>query len=969
MKTVKFHQYELIDEGDHDDAGAFVIDQQIRDLATQLLADTDAPVIFKGLTVQATGPASSNVEITPGLGFETDGEPLSYDGTQPSASVITVALGGATPGNICSILVRRKAGGYDTDSQSRTFIGAGGATSTAFVNKTNVVGIEATIQEGSAVAAPTPITAGWVKIAEVVAGAAIVAGDIANADAAYSGVDNTGWTNDKQATIRATTYKKHRDTFDHPDGSIDYVHLSTALQALIDESQYDVVIRTQADWESYFGDGTETTPSGAQTAGGWDYTVAAGVTTVEFPASTRVLILPCASGGTTNTFNGNRGYVMKTRCQMQDGSQLIGLGEAQTIVTFDRTTTGETGFEVAHPSAKTVGTAFGSKTVTCADTSGLTVGDYVRINEGYRHPGSPAWESSIQIYRLTAITPTDVTVDKLVHQTNGAASLWRLTPDVALSGFSCDGQAGIGGSTHGSQVYIDDTLFDMKGCVRGVFDAHVLNVHIGDGGGTSADRLYDLDFSGCCRVANIRQSKVEQGFIVGHAHLSIIENIEGCEVTAAAGLVVAYCHGSLIRGIHNIQLVRRCVSRCDEATIDDIRYVECSDTAFNGAAVYWCDWANIGSVRDVKASAGGVGGAIAESDNIRVREVLNCRTHYGGALYDCDNVTVGRILYCYGGLYGGAMHSCNGGTVEAIVACDGNTDGGALYDCDDLKVGYIANCDAGNYGAALYDCDRCTVGRIHNCTTTVDGGALYTCDDCRVEEIYGCTATNGDGGALKSCNRCSVGHIADCTADTNGGALDSCSDCRVDKIRDCTATNGDGGALQGCVRCSVGLVQDCAAPNGNGGCVEGGSNNTFDVIETCTADKGGAGYGTVDSYFNFIRSCASTDATGDSGGALEECDKCTVYGGLWGCTSGGANPAATGAAVLNCDHVVLQGIWYSNADGAGNNYKNVKGCSGGARALAANAAATGASPSTPNYWIREPTGVAAGQDEKTGMAW
>lgn len=94
----------------------------------------------------------------------------------------------------------------------------------------------------------------------------------------------------------------------------------------------EVIINNQGEFEYYFGTGTET--GTGTTMGGWNYEKMANWVEVQIPEGTTINLNNCASGGSTQSFNGNQAYVLKTSPRLHNNVSINGEDEATTIITY-----------------------------------------------------------------------------------------------------------------------------------------------------------------------------------------------------------------------------------------------------------------------------------------------------------------------------------------------------------------------------------------------------------------------------------------------------------------------------------------------------------------------------------------------------------------------------------------------------------------------------------------------------------
>jgi hypothetical protein len=556
---------------------------------------------------------------------------------------------------------------------------------------------------------------------------------------------------------------------------------------------------------------------------------------------------------------------MGTRAKLDDYVHIIGIGDENVIVTFDKTVAdGEYGFECTFKDGMTGDMADGSNTVSNVSEDWLAYrGRYVVCEEA--HDRFDAAQAATNVYRITSSAGGvggTVTLDKDSGGTTAGAWLRLPIVGVVMRGFTIDGTGGvdglvaIGGPPDG---YIAAHVFDIQYCVFSEFEALLINAMTDDSGGTGTFSLYNGVHNYYCKVGNIKQCKIDgngDDGVVGF-HLSEIHHIDG--VTVKSGAMVADCIGS---HIHHISGITRttggsggAVEDCDYCTIEDIR--RCESPA-HGGGVYNCDYATILRVRDCKAASDG--GGVAGCDNSVITDVTNCvALSDGGGVADCDNSVITNVVNCVCGVngQGGGIFDCDYCTITHVEGCgmgNGTGTGGGLAQCNYCTITKVIDCSTGasatQDGGGLYQCDYCKVSHVRNCFAGRHGGGLYDCDNCEVDMVVDCTAFTGDGGGLAICNDGHFSNIVDCEATTGrGGGLATCLDSVISNVRGCSAATG-GGGLYGCARCTIQGVHDnsVSSSNSNGGGLEACTNcfisnvngNTVNSVAGGTATGGGA---------------------------------------------------------------------------------------------------------------------------------
>lgn len=679
---------------------------------------------------------------------------------------------------------------------------------------------------------------------------------------------------------------------------------------LVDQ-EYDVVIRNQTEFDYWFGlptlgdeavVGQIDTPS-RTTGGGWPFAVAGGIMTVTPPEGTRVLLMPCESGGVTNTYNGVQAYLLSTRVNLTSRVEIHGRGLENTLVAPDRTTPGETGFETTYKFATDGDQAVGSPTVSnVGDTSGLSKGQTIIMENPYdQFDADPA---PLNIYRITDITGGDtLTVDKDSSATQ--ADAWVRVPvtGIVLKDFAIAGRGGVDNLPEEGTGHIDDDIFDIQYCIHSRFEALVVNVHSGDGSSSGQTNIYNGVHAYHCSVKNLRQCKVDDtsaihgGFYLSEiGHIDRIYSIAQSSGDTNGGGAVFGCILCHIHDIANVRLASTgsgaAIRECDYCEIE--RVTRCEVTGGNGGAIAYSDHCTIRGVYDCEATAGtGDGGAVYSSDHCIITDIRRCISgDKGGGVAQSDYCSIDGVYDCQAGNDGGGVSESNYGTIRNVVRCKTTSvsgRGGGVFTCDDCLIENVQDCDASTtsgQGGGLYGCDRCTINTVVGCTAN-DGGGLHSCNYCHVADVNQCHASSGGafGGGLHSCDYCHISNVRYCDSETGGGGLYQCDKCVIVGVVECsTLFSGNGGGLLQCNDCVVSGVYNCTVPfsGGLGGGLADCLRCSVDTVMDCVAGATGSG----------------------EGGGAYNCDDC-VFHGIWRNTSAGT----TSPNWDSCDDSVGHGLY------------------------------------------------------------
>jgi len=369
-----------------------------------------------------------------------------------------------------------------------------------------------------------------------------------------------------------------------------------------------IKIYDQPSFENYFGDGTET--GSGNTAGGWDFSESGGLVTVTIPEGTIVVLVPCEFQGTLNTFNGQRGYELKTKIKLSRRTGIIGINENTTIISrYDASSfKDDLKFITTYIERQSVSSVSNTQfNITSAD-SYFSEGDTV------------VYEKSGTFYTVVAVTSTYVDVGVPVDDTGaGATYLASCVTDIFMDGWSFDGRGGVnglGGSATGTGK--SGGAFNIPYCADSVFTLQTINHKVeNDGGGLWGNEL--------------------SAFIQ-------IKNVKSCQ----AGTVTNEGKGGGVYGFKKskISYITYCIayskgggaSNCDYSDIDFIYACKALTGISNaeGGGIYACTNCNIEQfVRNYSAWRGGAG---SKCDYSKINMISqNKAVDNGGAFYDSDH--------------------------------------------------------------------------------------------------------------------------------------------------------------------------------------------------------------------------------------------------------------------------------------------------------------------------------------------
>jgi hypothetical protein len=658
------------------------------------------------------------------------------------------------------------------------------------------------------------------------------------------------------------------------DIKVGYAYSSTILLIDIDfggGAGYDITISSQAGFEAYFGDGTET--GTGTTAGGWAYSESGGNVTVTVPRDTSIFIKSNPPDGVTTHYkydatNFNvRAYELKTKVNMQTAEKILGEGIDQSIVIKGNDFAE---FSTAYESQEAV-TGVSSNDFTVADSSAFREGQTIEHSNDNK------------FYKIISVPDgTSILVDRDISGV-AAGNISICQDSIELKDFTFDGRGnvdGLGGSRTGR-------AFDLNYCAHSNFELKTINFKItGNGGAYDGN---DLVFR--LKIGNIFYCEASgNGGAVLKCDYSEIYEIHNCH--AAGSGAVYLCDYAHIHHLYDCYASNPsgasfggAVRACNYSEIHDMNRCGVDATysgSHRGGVCYDCNNCNIYNLYDCYMTATNTfnniqGGICAECDNCEISNVHNCYAHstigniLGGVFLLCNNCKISNIYSCYANatantryVYGGVCYDCNNCEISNIYSCYASVSladaqGGVCWGCDNCKISNINNCyvssAGGNaYGGVCYQCTYCKISSIDTCyavTTNsgsdAQGGCCYDCDHCNVSSIDGCyvTSTTGNayGGACSGCDYSNMSSIFNCSATsttgaTAGGGCYNCDDCSISDIHDCTAENDDNdGAGGGCADCGT-VTNKCmylGAWTGN----------------TCDGAAGSGHYNTVDNGYGF----------------------------------------------------------------------------------------------------------------------
>jgi len=388
-------------------------------------------------------------------------------------------------------------------------------------------------------------------------------------------------------------------------------------------------IYDQESFEWFFGDGTET--GSGTTGGGWSYSESGGLVTITVPFGQVVIFVPCEEGGTLNTFNGNRGYVLKTRVRVSPHTHLIGFNENKTIIARDDTSGHKEDLKLFTESLDTKSASVsGGDRFNISSTTEYAEGDMV------------VYEKNNTFYRvIDVVSGTQLQVERDIDDTGGgSAQISKMNQGIVFSGWAFDGRCnvnGLGGS-------VTDTTRNGGGllipyCGQSVFSLKGINCQTGLNGGF-------ISGEGLSAYLNIR---------------NIISCQAGAPSTDGQGGAVYGCHHSLFRDIRftKAYYAGGAIAGCNYAHASQFYACQALDgyalTALGGG-LYNCQHSLIEMIE--KCISEGHGGAGANCDYSEIRMIMsNKAANNGGGFYDSDYSELSNF---YNNIASNsAAHSCN----------------------------------------------------------------------------------------------------------------------------------------------------------------------------------------------------------------------------------------------------------------------------------------------------------------------
>jgi hypothetical protein len=519
------------------------------------------------------------------------------------------------------------------------------------------------------------------------------------------------------------------------------------IDIVINES--NILISTQAEFERYFGDGTET--GTGQTVGGWDYSESSGLVTVTVPKNTFVFLKSNPSDGVISHFKYDatsfpiKAYELKTMINLQTSVRIEGSGIDQTIIVRGITIRQ---FITDYAEQEAV-TGVSSNDFTVPDSSEFKSGQTINHSQ------------DDNFYQVIDVPDgTSILVNKPITGT-ATGNLSVCQDSIQCKNFTFDGRGGIdglGGSLNGR-------AFWLQYCAHSNFEAKVINCNeqAAAGGAYLGGNTYKLNIKNIFHCKHYSLSGTAGGGACSQIENSIINEIYNCEAQSdgshALGGACFQCNNSMIFNVYNCE--------ANSSLTGDAQ----------GGACWDCDNSRIFNIFECKVTAESTGNA------------------QGGGVYGGDNSDINNIFRC----------KC-----ESV---NGLASGGGVYLSLNSKIKNIHNCTCeatgtGNaVGGGIAFCDECSEkSEIHNCSVTADsgnaqGGGIANCDNGVTHGIYDCSASNTGntavGGGAYGCLFEKIHSFNNCSADI-GGIADSCTECDIGNANNSSPNGVTGAGINNC---------------------------------------------------------------------------------------------------------------------------------------------------------------------------
>ena len=407
-------------------------------------------------------------------------------------------------------------------------------------------------------------------------------------------------------------------------------------------------IYDQESFEWFFGDGTET--GSGTTGGGWVYSESGGLVTVTIPFGQVVIFVPCELEGTTNTFNSNMGYILKTRVKVSPYVNMIGFNDNKVIIARDDTSGHKEDLKFFTESLDTqAATVSGGDRFNITSTAGYSEGDLV------------VYEKNNTFYKIVdVVSGTQLRAERSIDDTGGgSAQISRMNQGIVFSGWAFDGRCGINGL--GGSV-VDSTR---------------------NGGGL----LFPYCGNSILTLKGINcQTGLNGGFISGEglsAYLNI-RNIVSCQ----AGSPSTDGQGGAVYGCHH-------------SSFKDIRF---NKAYYAGGGIAGCNFAQARQFYACQALDGysltAIGGGLYNCKYSFIEMIEDCRSEgHGGAGFGCDYSKISMIIGNIAANNGGGF--CDSDYSELSNFFRNTASDSAAYNCNNSNyLGVWSGNTGGNIDAA-----------------------------------------------------------------------------------------------------------------------------------------------------------------------------------------------------------------------------------------------------------------------------
>lgn len=427
-----------------------------------------------------------------------------------------------------------------------------------------------------------------------------------------------------------------------------------------------IVIKTQVDFERYFGTGLET--GSGTTVGGWAYSETGGVVTVTIPKRVNVLLLHNPIDGAITHFKYNatsfpiKAYTLKTKVFFSDNVRCAGEGIDKTIVIAGNI---NCGFKTNQLLTISASNAANSNVLTVGSSTGFNIGDAIW------------YDAALEAAEIIYISGTTVRLDRRFRDAY-SGNIYKMVQNVIVEDFTFDareGFQGMGGTLNPTSpvgeiffLYKSD-LLKMKivnskyqsgfGFFRILYCQHVSLPLLSSGSGGNG---HNIDYCNYI-TAKIHGSTYFQAIYFDHGKFGDFEVIGGqndgyqtnngkavvlsnsasnCKVFVENfGSAYNFATNGIVQifGSYHKVLLRKVFGSSSspvckwQANYSEAEIIDCTDNGGNG--VVYMIGGGYNKIKVIGSTTIGNGGGINCIDSYGYNEfkVIGCSAQYGGGVY------------------------------------------------------------------------------------------------------------------------------------------------------------------------------------------------------------------------------------------------------------------------------------------------------------------------------------------------